>query len=134
MRNNLWASRQRISGELTQFGVNIATLAPKAWSADRHWHENEDEMVYVLSGELSLIDDHGETILRAGDKAVFKAGMPNGHHLVNQSDAPATYLEMGTSAKDDVVHYPDIDRHTVKSNGHEHITHKDGRPLKENSL
>src|SRR5947208_14997786 len=74
---------------LTQFGVNLTRLKPGAASALRHWHENEDEFVYVLEGEIALIEDSGETMLKPGDAAGFKAGVSNGHHLVNKSNADA---------------------------------------------
>ncbi len=74
---------------LTQFGVNLTRLKPGAASALRHWHEQEDEFVYVLEGELVLIEDDGETVLRPGDCAGFKAGAPNGHQLVNKSQRDA---------------------------------------------
>src|SRR5690606_30999537 len=70
---------------LTQFGANVITLEPGAWSSQRHWHEKEDELVYVLSGEVVLVEDEGETVLRAGECAAWKAGVRNGHHLVNRS-------------------------------------------------
>ncbi len=94
---------------LTQFGVNLTTLQPGAESAIRHWHENEDELVWIVSGEVVLIEDEGETVLGPGDAAGFKAGVANGHHLVNRSDAPATYLEIGTRAETERGHYPDDD-------------------------
>ncbi|MDE2373729.1 MAG: cupin domain-containing protein, partial [Hyphomicrobiales bacterium] len=77
-------SRKRLGNAagLDQFGVNLTTLEPNAASALRHWHQNEDELVYVLEGELVLIEDGGETLLKAGDAAGFKANTPNGHHLV----------------------------------------------------
>src|SRR5437879_7482451 len=78
---------------LTQFGVNLTRLKPGAASALRHWHEQEDEFVYVLEGELVLIEDGGETALKPGDCAGFKAGVSNGHHLVNKSQHDALYLE-----------------------------------------
>jgi uncharacterized cupin superfamily protein len=74
---------------LTQFGVNLVTLAPGAWSSQRHWHGNEDEFVYVLEGEVTLVTDQG-----------FSAGNANGHHLINRSDKPALYLEVGTRGRD----------------------------------
>ncbi len=77
---------------LTQFGVNYTRLKPGAASAHRHWHETEDELVYVLEGELVLVEDDGETTLRAGDAAAFKAGVDNGHHLVNRSGRDALLL------------------------------------------
>jgi uncharacterized cupin superfamily protein len=103
--------RQRLgdAGGLTQFGVNLTRLRPGAASALRHWHEVEDELVYVLEGELVLVEDGGETILRAGDAATFKSGAANGHHLVNRSGRDAVLLEIGTRPERDVVHYPDID-------------------------
>ena len=79
---------------LTQFGVNLTTLKPGAASALRHWHEAEDEFVYVLQGEVMLIEDEGETLLRPGDAAGFKASVPNGHHLVNKSARDVVYLEI----------------------------------------
>jgi uncharacterized cupin superfamily protein len=104
---------RRVLGDaagLTAFGVNHLTLPPGAWSSQRHWHSAEDEFVIVLSGEVVLITDAGEEILRAGDCAGFKAGEPDGHHLVNRSGAEATVLEVGArdEAHDRVV-YSDID-------------------------
>lgn len=115
---------------LTQFGVNLVTLPPGAWSAQRHWHSHEDEFVYVLSGELTLVTDAGAQRLGPGMAAGFPAGKPDGHHLINRSDQPATYLEVG-SRRDDVdeVDYPDIDmavRHDAA--GRQQFVHKDGRP------
>src|SRR5215475_15503207 len=89
---------------LTQFGVNLTRLRPGAASALRHWHENEDEFVYVLEGEIMLIEDGGETLLKPGDAAGFKAGVANGHHLVNKSQADAVYLEIGTRAPSERGH------------------------------
>lgn len=111
---------------LTQYGVNLTTLAPGAESAVRHWHENEDEFVWIVSGELVLIEDEGETLLRPGDAAGFKAGVANGHHLVNRSDAPATYLEIGTRAETECGHYPDDDLAYAKDADGFRFTRKDG--------
>jgi uncharacterized cupin superfamily protein len=111
---------------LTKFGVNVTRLPPGEWSSMRHWHPKEDEFVYVLEGELSLSDDAGETLLRAGDCAGFPAGQPNGHHFVNKSDATAVYLEIGTRTDGDDCHYPDIDLfYDGKTGGY---AHKDGTP------
>jgi uncharacterized cupin superfamily protein len=93
---------------LTQFGVNLLTLAPGVWSSQRHWHPTEDEFVYVVSGEVVLITDGGEETLRAGDCAGFPANDRNGHHLINRSRADAVLLEIGTR-KDYETIYPDID-------------------------
>jgi len=94
---------------LTQFGVNLTRLKPGAASALRHWHEQEDEFIYVLEGELVLIEDNGETPLKPGECAGFKAGVPNGHQLVNTSQRDAVYLEIGTRAAVERGHYPDVD-------------------------
>ena len=104
---------------LTQFGVNLVTLAPGAQSSHRHWHAAEDEFLYVLSGEVVLVEDTGETRLVAGDAAGFKAGVPVGHTVANRSPAPATYLEVGTRVEADVVTYTDpaIDMKGTKEKG-----------------
>ena len=114
--------------ELTQFGVNLTRLKPGAASALRHWHENEDEFVYVLEGELTLIEDEGEIPLRAGEAAGFKAGVPNGHHLVNKSPRDAVYLEIGTRAERERAHYPDYDLIAVKDGKVFAYTRKSGEP------
>ena len=97
------------AGGLSQFGVNLLTLPPGCWSSQRHWHSAEDEFITVLSGEVVLISDAGEEVLRAGDCAAFPKGDGNGHHLVNKSIAPAVCLEVGTRSSDDLCLYPDID-------------------------
>ncbi len=91
---------------LSQFGAHLETLPPGSRSAHRHWHEAEDELVYVLSGEVVLIEDT-ETTLRTGDAAGWPAGHPVGHCLENRSDRDATYLVVGARGTNDVVHYPD---------------------------
>ncbi len=94
---------------LSQFGVNICTLKPGAASSQRHWHENEDEFVYVLEGEVVLCEDGGETVLTAGEAAAWKAGVADGHCIVNRSDRDAIVLEVGTSASKERAFYSDID-------------------------
>src|SRR5580692_9219923 len=84
--------------ELDQFGVNLTTLKPGAASALRHWHEQEDELVFVLEGEVVLIEDGGETVLKPGDAAGFKANSGVGHHIVNKSDRNAVFLDVGTDS------------------------------------
>lgn len=113
---------------LTQFGVNLTGMAPGTGTALRHWHENEDEFVYVLEGELVLIEDEGETVLRAGDAAGFKAGVPNGHCFVNRSDREAVILEVGTRAPTERGHYPDVDLMAVKDGSGFKFIHKSGEP------
>ena len=94
--------------DVTQFGVNRVSLDPGSMSSLRHWHEGEDEFVYVLSGELTLIDDNGEHALSEGSFVGFPAGRANAHHLINKSSATAVFLAIGTrKIGDEVVHYPD---------------------------
>jgi uncharacterized cupin superfamily protein len=114
---------------LTQFGVNLTTLKPASASALRHWHENEDEFVYVLAGELTLIEDEGETILKPGDAAGFKASVANGHCLVNRSGRDAVFLEIGSRAARERAHYPDVDLAIVKDETGVRYSRKDGTPL-----
>jgi uncharacterized cupin superfamily protein len=123
--------RQRLgdAGGLTQFGVNLLHLTPGAWSSQRHWHSGEDEFVYVLSGEVTLVTDSGEDVLRAGDCAAFPKNDGNGHHLINKSNAMAMVLEVGTRAKEDVCTYPDID--LMIDSKDDKYTHKDGTPYPE---
>jgi len=113
---------------LTQFGVNLTRLKPGAASALRHWHESEDEFVYMLEGELVLIEDGGETLLRPGDAAGFKAGAPNGHHLVNKTQRDAVYLEIGTRAPAERAHYPDVDLEFIRDKDKVQVRHKSGEP------
>lgn len=109
---------------LTQFGVNLLRLPPGAWSAQRHWHVGEDEFVWVLSGEVVLVTDAGEEVLRPGDCAGFKAGDENGHCLQNRSATDATVLEIGTRVPGgDTAHYPECDMVA-----HRGYTRRDGTP------
>ena len=110
------------------------TLAPGAWSSQRHWHEKEDELVYVVSGQLVLVEDDGEVVLEAGEAAGWKAGVHNGHHLVNRSGTSATFLAIGTRDDADWGEYPDIDlrfepsRYDRAGGPGGGFAHKDGRP------
>lgn len=112
------------AGGLVDFGVNITQLPPGEWSSQRHWHSEEDEFVYIISGTVSLITDEGEQCLKAGDFAAFPKNTPNGHHLINKSQETAVYLEIGSRNKKDVATYPDIDLHL--QNGV--FSHKNGDP------
>jgi uncharacterized cupin superfamily protein len=114
--------------ELTQFGVNLVTLPPGAWSSQRHWHAHEDEFIYVLQGEVTLVTDTGQKTLTAGMAAGFPAGKADGHHLINQSDKPALCLEVGTRAGNEVAQYSDIDMVARKEGGRFVFTHKNGDP------
>jgi uncharacterized cupin superfamily protein len=114
------------AAELTQFGVNLLRLPPGSWSAQRHWHVGEDEFIFVVSGEVTLVTDDGEEVLRAGDCAGFKASDPNGHCLQNRSNADATVLEVGTRvAGGDTAHYPECDMVAVPGGSY---TKRDGTP------
>jgi uncharacterized cupin superfamily protein len=113
---------------LDQFGVNLTTLKPGASSALRHWHEREDEFVYMLEGEVVLVEDGGETVLRAGDAAGFKANSRDGHHLVNRTAHNAVYLEIGTRSRHERVEYPDVDLIAVRDEKGMRFTHKNGDP------
>jgi uncharacterized cupin superfamily protein len=113
---------------LTQFGVNLLRLPPGAWSSQRHWHTGEDEFVYVLSGEVVLVTDGGEEILRAGNAAGFKAGDTNGHCLQNRSATDATVLEIGTRVPGGTGYYSDIDMVAPAGGQPALYTHRDGTP------
>ncbi|MEZ5828694.1 MAG: cupin domain-containing protein [Hyphomicrobiales bacterium] len=113
---------------LSQFGVNLTTLEPGAWSSQRHWHEQEDELIYVLDGEVTLVTDAGETVLRPGMVAGFPAGRPDGHQLINRSDKPVRILEVGTRAPNEEAEYSDIDMKARKVDGVFVFTHKNGEP------
>jgi len=121
-------TRRRIgdAGGLVDFGVNLMTLPPGGWSSQRHWHSHEDEFVYVLDGELTLVEDDGETILVAGECAAFPKGSGNGHHLQNRSATLAVYLEVGSRDPSDLTTCSDIDM--MSSNADGRFTRKDGTP------
>ncbi|HJQ59262.1 MAG TPA: cupin domain-containing protein [Vineibacter sp.] len=120
--------RRRLSDAfgLSQFGVNLMTLPPGAWSSQRHWHEREDEFVYVLDGEVQLVTNAGATTLTAGMVAGFRAGEPDGHHLVNRSDRNARILEVGTRSNAETAHYSDIDMLYNEVGVPEGYYHRDG--------
>src|SRR5437016_7840639 len=103
-------TRRRVgdAGGLRDFGANLMTLPPGGWSSQRHWHSLEDEFVYVLQGELTLVEDEGETILRAGECAAFPKGTGNGHHLKNNSPLQPVYLEVGSRNLNDVIMCSDV--------------------------
>lgn len=124
--------RQRLgdAGGLTDFGVNLTRLPPGNWSSQRHWHSHEDEFVYVVEGEVVLIEDDGETTLQAGDCAAFPKETGNGHHLINRSDRTATYIEIGSRQPEDLTTCSDVDMMSANSDGR--FMHKDGAPYHEN--
>lgn len=116
------------AGGLTDFGLNIMRLPPGNWSSQRHWHSHEDEFVYILAGEVVLVEDGGETVLRAGDCAAFPKNSGNGHHMINRSDAVAVYLEVGSRQMEDVTTCADIDLMSANADGM--WRHKDGTPYR----
>lgn len=113
---------------LTQFGVNLTRLPPSSGTALLHWHENEDELVYILEGEAILIEDDGETVLKPGDAAGFKAGIATGHCIENRSDHEVVLLEIGTRAPTERGHYPGVDLAVEKDKTGVKFTHKSGEP------
>lgn len=122
--------RQRVgeAAGLTNFGVNVVTLLPGAASALRHWHTHQDEFIYVIAGDITLITETGAQLLTSGMMAGFAANDPNGHHLVNQSDQPAQYLEIGDRTGGDRVSYPDHDLVAAPSATGYDFSHRDGTP------
>jgi len=93
---------------ISQFGVNLVELPPGTWSSQRHWHENEDEFILVISGEVVLLSDDGEETLSKGQIVGFPSKIDNGHHLINRSSEPASYIEVGSRSASETVQYPDI--------------------------
>jgi len=116
---------------LTQFGVNLLRLPPGAWSSQRHWHTGCDEFVHVLDGEVVLVTDAGEEILKPGDCAGFKANDPDGHHFQNRSGRDALLLEVGTRLAEDGAHYPGIDLVYPPGGMPALYTHRDGSPYSD---
>ena len=113
---------------LSQFGVNLLRLPPGAWSSQRHWHTGGDEFIYVLSGEVVLVTDGGEEVLRVGDAAGFRAGDTNGHCLQNRSDSDAQVLEIGTRVPGETAYYSDIDMVAQADGNRTVYTRRDGTP------
>ncbi len=114
---------------LRTFGVNRTTLKPGAMSALRHWHTVQDEFIYVLSGRPTLVTNAGEAQLESGMCMGFRAGEPDGHHLVNRTSEEVVYLEVGDRKAGDAAHYPDDDlRLVMGADGNWQVQHKDGSP------
>jgi uncharacterized cupin superfamily protein len=113
---------------LNQFGVNLTRLKPGAWSSQRHWHRNEDEFVYVVEGEITLCEDHGETVLKPGDAAGWKANGQVGHTLINRAQHDAVYIEVGTRADIETAVYPDIDMRAERDKNGSRYVKKTGEP------
>jgi uncharacterized cupin superfamily protein len=120
-----WYRRLAPAAGLADFGASHVVLKPGGISSQRHWHVDEDELVVMISGEAVLIEDEGETLMRAGDVAAFPKGNANGHHLVNRSDVDCIFVAIGKPSASD-CHYPDIDLHLDGETSR--FTHKDGTP------
>ena len=112
------------AGGLTQFGAHLETLHPGGQSSQMHWESDEDEFLYMLTGALTVIEDGKPTIIGPGDACVWKAGAPVGHCLKNHTDAPATYIIVGTRQPKNVAYYPGLDLLATEAG----FTHLDGTP------
>lgn len=120
-----WVSRLRPAAGLTALGASHVVLKPGAWSSQRHWHAEEDELVVIVSGEAVLVEDEGETVLRAGDVAAWPKGVRNGHCLQNRGEVDCTLIAVSAGDSErDYGEYPDID---LKFSGDSYL-HKDGTP------
>ena len=122
------------AGGLQQYGAYLQILQPGARSSNRHWHEKEDEFLYVLSGEVTVTENEAVETLHPGDAACWAAGVPTAHYVSNHSSAPCSYLIVGTRADQDVCHYPDTGR-TLHSEGKEwRLLEADGKIYKTGSF
>lgn len=131
-----WRDKRQL-GEafgLSNFGVNLNTLAPGAMSALRHAHSRKDEFVYIFEGEATLVTDAGKIALTPGMCAGFRAGTGDAHHLKNQTDAPVAYLEIGDRSAGDQPVWPDVDLQLLDAGGKRVFAHRDGRLCRHRSL
>lgn len=119
-----WYRRLAPPSGLTTIGASHVVLTPGAWSSQRHWHDRHDELVVMIAGEAVLVEDGGETVLRAGDVAAFPKGVRDGHHLQNRSAADCVFVAIGAGGADDWGEYADIDMRFVA----DRYEHKDGTP------
>jgi uncharacterized cupin superfamily protein len=119
-----WWRRLAPQSGLTQMGASHIVLKPGAWSSQRHWHEGEDELVIMLSGEAILVEDDGETMVRPGDVLAWAAGVKNGHHLINRGHADCSFIAISAGDRSTGGGYSDIDMMF----GAEGYFHKDGAP------
>ncbi|WP_121063126.1 cupin domain-containing protein [Chachezhania antarctica] len=119
------------AGGITQFGANIVTVPAGTQSSLRHWHMRQDEFLIVLTGQMVLIMDDGETPMGPGDCAAFPAGVEDGHCLINRSDSEATFFVVGTNTATETVQYSDIDMMVADVDGKGRFTRKDGSPIED---
>ena len=122
------------AGGLSQYGAYVQTLHPGARSSNNHWHENEDEFLYVLSGAVTVTEGAEQHVLHAGDAACWPAGAPNAHHASNQSDEPCSYMIVGTRANRDVCHYPDTGRTLHREGKAWRLLEADGKLFKSGTF
>jgi uncharacterized cupin superfamily protein len=123
---------RRILGDacgIKSFGVNLTIVPPGQWSSQRHWHSREDEFIFIVEGELVLVTDAGEQVLRAGQGAGFPANSGDGHHFINRTDKPATILEVGGRDPKDEVDYSDVDMMVRPTPDGRKFTDKKGNPF-----
>jgi uncharacterized cupin superfamily protein len=114
---------------LTNFGINLTELEPGAVSALFHYHTKQDEFIFVVSGNPTLVLGDKEFALKAGDCCGFKAGTGVGHQLINRSNEKVLYLEIGARAAGDYAEYPRDDlKFTQLETGAWILTRKDGTP------
>lgn len=118
-----WWRRLAPAAGLTLLGASHVVLKPGAWSSQRHWHASEDELVVMIAGEAVLIEDAGETVVRAGDVIGWAAGATDGHHLVNRSDADCVFVAIGAGPRGG-GEYSDIDMVFTA----DEYFHRDGTP------
>lgn len=125
-------SSRRVSDEggLTQYGAYVVTLEPGARTSERHWHEKEDELLLVLAGEVTVMENDGPHALRPGDAACWPAGHDNAHSVENRSAAPCSFLIVGTRPSHDVCHYPDVGRILYTEGATWRLTREDGSLIK----
>ena len=121
-----WYRRVGKASGLSEIGVSHVVLEPGAWSSQRHWHNGLDEFLVMLDGEAVLVEDDGETVLRPGDMAAWPKDVANGHHLVNRSDRPCTFIVVDNQRGEGDCHYPDVDLHLDAADMR--FKHKDGSP------
>jgi uncharacterized cupin superfamily protein len=119
-----WYRRLAPPSGLTELGASYVRLEPGAWSSQRHWHNGEDELVVMLSGEAVLVEDDGETVMKPGDVAAWPKGNSNGHHLINRSDRPCTFVAIG-AGENTGGGYSDVD---LIFNPDGSYAHRDGTP------
>ncbi len=122
------------AGGLTQYGAYVFTLQPGSRSSDRHWHEQEDEFLFALTDNVTVVENDGDHQLCAGDAACWPAGAPNAHYVVNRSDIACSYLIIGTRVTHDICHYPDI-RQVLHTEGETwRIVSEDGEVLRSGTV